>query len=191
MEADWEVEIGPGAPIIDASWAGLVDLRQRPELAPGLPEVDALPGLAEGLMRLNGAGSPVWTAKCDVWVVPNADELDPYELDADPGSVAAAAACYIDLLPGASGPWSEPETAATWCRRFCDQLSSAKLSNCRVDLIVRRAVMALETDVLESGSVGITAYLTACGGTEEEANQMLGRALRAFTGALAGDSTLK
>ena len=31
MEADWEVEVGGGAPVIEALWPGFVDLRSNPE----------------------------------------------------------------------------------------------------------------------------------------------------------------
>jgi len=67
MEADWEVEIGGGAPIIDACWDGLVHLQTAPERAAELPEAADLPRLAEALVRLNAPRSPVWTSKCDVW----------------------------------------------------------------------------------------------------------------------------
>ncbi len=31
MEVDWEVEVGGGAPVIEALWMGFVDLRRNPE----------------------------------------------------------------------------------------------------------------------------------------------------------------
>ena len=37
MEADWEVEIGGGAPVIDACWDGYVDLRFNPRMDSSLP----------------------------------------------------------------------------------------------------------------------------------------------------------
>ena len=68
MEADWEIEIGGGAPIIEAHWSGLVDLRVNPERARLLPEAQQLPALCHALVRLNAPASPVWTSKCDVFV---------------------------------------------------------------------------------------------------------------------------
>src|SRR5487761_1069375 len=47
MEADWEAEIGGGAHVVEAAWAGFVDLRRMPEAVEQLPEAGALPGLAE------------------------------------------------------------------------------------------------------------------------------------------------
>ena len=38
MEADWEIEIGGDAPVIEAHWFGFVDLRIEPSRANELPE---------------------------------------------------------------------------------------------------------------------------------------------------------
>ena len=81
MEADWEFEIGDGAPIIEAAWAGFVDLRRTPERVNELPEVAACPFLAESLVQLNASGSPVWTSKCDFWPEVEQDDFDPDELN--------------------------------------------------------------------------------------------------------------
>ena len=39
MEADWEVEVGGGAPVIEADWPGFVDLRGEPERVNEMEEV--------------------------------------------------------------------------------------------------------------------------------------------------------
>jgi len=104
MEADWEVEIGGDSPVIDACWDGFVDLRSNPNGARELPEAINLPALAEALIHLNGQQSPVWTAKCDAWPIPNASDLDPDELSATSAEAAHGWACYIDLLPR-NGSW--------------------------------------------------------------------------------------
>ena len=68
MEADWEVEIGPGSPIIDALWPGFVDLRRFPGAIGDLEEARRCSALAEALFRLNSEDvSGFWTSKCDVW----------------------------------------------------------------------------------------------------------------------------
>jgi hypothetical protein len=112
MEADWEFELGAdaagqAAPVIDAAWPGWVDLRRSPELARQLPEAAAFPALAEALIRLNSAASPVWSAKCDYWSSLEAGEFDPDELDAPPGCTSHATGCYIDLLPVSEGQWQQ------------------------------------------------------------------------------------
>ncbi len=82
MEADWEVEIGGDAPVIEAEWPGFIDLRMQPSRISDIAEATAFLPLADFLSALNQESSQVWTSKCDVW------EPD-----------LTATACYIDLLP--------------------------------------------------------------------------------------------
>jgi hypothetical protein len=188
MQADWEFEVGEGAPIIDALWPGFVDLRRAPERARSLSETTGFPPLATALEKLNAPPSPVWTVKCDWWPAldPAAIGLDRYELDAPPESMAHAAGCYIDLLPSAGGAWSAQKPAEDAARNLCAVMDRVAVSCCRIDLIVRRAVIAAGRIDL-----GITAYVTACGSSPAEAHKTLARALAAFTDVAANDSTLK
>jgi len=165
MEADWEFEIGGDAPVIDACWAGFVDLRWNADgerdlhaRIRSLAEVDQFPQLAGALERLNSQHSPVWTSKCDFWPVLVAGDFDPDELD----KVAAS------------------------CKDLCARLHAVPLRCCRVDLIIRRASIA--ADVWDTG---ITAYFTACGGTLAEAGLTLEATLDAFAGAIVPRSTLQ
>lgn len=176
MEADWEVEIGGDAPVIDACWPGYVDLVAAPERAAQLPEVRLFPRLAEGLIRLNAGHSPVWTAKCDVW---DAGSFDPYELDAPPGAELAAVACYIDVLPRRSAPWQTPEQVTEWNRAVCARLAGRPLRQCRADLVLRRAWLPPG-----AWGLGVTAYLTACASNRESALDVLGSALSHFATAI-------
>ncbi|HWE85227.1 MAG TPA: hypothetical protein VG267_09805 [Terracidiphilus sp.] len=175
MEADWEFEIGPDAPVIDAAWPGLVDLRDHPDRIREIGETLAA-GLAPALLRLNSPASPVWTAKCDMWE-PGA--VDPDEMDATAGEAAFARACYIDLLPregsGWSGPSLSPSLLEAFCRRLCAALKAIPARNCRVDLVARRAILHAGREAL-----GITAYLTACGSAEDRAAAALAAALAAL-----------
>ena len=175
MEADWEVEVGAGAPVIDALWQGHVDLRLAPEQASQLPEVAVLPALAHALVALNAPASPVWTAKCDLWPV---DEFDPDELDAPRDERLQAIACYIDLLPGAGLQWRDPDEAANWCKGICSRIRSISLRCCRVDLVVRSAIPG--PDRLDDLLYGVTAYLTAAGADAAAASSALSAALAAF-----------
>jgi hypothetical protein len=180
MEADWEVEIGGQAPVIDAHWTGFIDLRLAPQRAWQLPEAAQLPALADTLLRLNSSSSPVWTSKCDVW---RPDTFDPDELDAPPGERNCAVACYIDLLPRAGPssdqPWPDPEQAVAACKTLCARLRAAALRCCRADLIVRQASIAPGRLDL-----GVTAYFTACGSTPAAAAAALAFALAAFVDSL-------
>jgi len=176
MEADWEVEIGGEAPVIDACWEGLVDLRRAPELAAQLSESRQLPALAPALVQLNSELSPVQTSKCDVW---SPGDFDPDELDAHEREGKCALACYIDLLPQADRRWPSADHAIAPCRAICARLHRVLLRCCRADLIVRQARIA-------SGSydLAITAYLTACGPTPDSARATLESALAAFVSAM-------
>jgi hypothetical protein len=176
MEADWEVEIGGQAPVIEAYWTGFIDLRLAPERAQQLHEAAQLPALAHTLVRLNAPSSPVWTSKCDVW---HPDTFDPDELDAPPGRRSCAIACYVDLLPRGDRPWPDPQDAIAACNSLCARLRDVALPCSRADLIVRRAFIA--PGLL---GVGVTAYFTACGSTSEDAAAALASALAAFVDSL-------
>jgi hypothetical protein len=176
MEADWEFEVGGDAPVIEACWAGFVDLRSHPERAGNLPEAAQFPALAKALARLNAADSPVWTSKCDLWPHLEADEFDSDELDAPPGCTAYAMGCFIDLLPKSNQQWALPAKA---CKRICGLLHAVPLGCCRADLVIRRAFITPELMDL-----GVTAYLTACGESSAAAAKTLEAALATFTDAL-------
>ena len=176
MEADWEVELGGGAPVIEPLWPGFVDLRLSPESAHRLQEIAQLPRLAEVLIRLNGEGSPVWTSKCDVWTV---TEFDPDELDSTREQALHGAACYVDLLPKNDQQWVTPAATNAWCRNLCRILQACPMRCCRADLVVRRSAL-----LREPIDLGITAYVTACGPTPRSALGVLAAALAAMVDSI-------
>jgi hypothetical protein len=176
MEADWEFEIAPDAPVIDAAWPGFVDLRREPERVAELSEQSRLPALRELLLDLNAEGSGLFTSKCDVW---NPGEVDADELDADRGSAACALACYVDLLPAEQDAWRTPESCAAWARRMCACVAEAPLRNCRMDVVIRQAFLTATAT-----GVGVTCYITGCGTSDGEAAESLSGGLRAFSHAL-------
>ena len=176
MEADWEFEIGPGASVIDAHWEGFVDLGAHPERASALQETADLPALAEALILLNSAGSPVWTSKCDFWPIDlGENHLDPDELDAPSGTLTSAHACYMDLLCRPAHLWSDPHVPERYCVALYARLRSIPLRSCRADLVIRKAVL------IDSAVFGITAYLTACGPSAQVSISVLAHALHAFS----------
>ncbi len=172
MEADWEIEIGNDAPVIDACWEGFVDLRHAPSRVAEISETRRLPGLAEALVRLNAIASPVWTSKCDVWKV---EEFDPTELNADEKGASWAVAVYIDLLPRSDQQWTFPAMAEASCKHLCRALDEIPLRSCRADFVVRRALITPAV-----ADLGITAYLTACGSSQANAVRQLTAAVSAM-----------
>jgi hypothetical protein len=179
MEADWEFEMDGDAAVIDAAWAGFVDLRLAPERVRELAEVAAFPALGLALQRLNGPTSSVWTAKCDFWPTLEPGTWDPDEMDAAPEEACYGTGCYIDLLPRSNQQWTFPGQIERDCRALCARLQTIPLRACRVDLIVRRAWITPNL-----ASTGITAYGTACGPTEASATERLAACLSAFTAAI-------
>jgi hypothetical protein len=180
MQADWEFEADSDAPVIDACWAALVDLRGAPDRAMDLKEAREFPALGAALAQLNAPASPVWTSKCDYFTKLEPSEFDLDELDAVDGNAAHGAGCYIDLLQRAATQWPEPNAAAETCRGLCGLLREVPLRSCRVDLVIRSAVIAPDRMDL-----GITAYLSACGATPAAATATLAEALTAFAGAVS------
>lgn len=177
MEADWEFEIGGDAPVIAAHWSGFVDLRANPERVAKLSECRELPGLADALVRLNAANSPVWTSKTDVFIP---EQVDPDEMDASGDEVAYAIACYIDMLQRTGRPWNDSAEAEQACRELCAGLRQKQLECCRIDIVVRKAAEA------DNNQLGATVYLTACGPTFIEAKWLLGKCLDVFAEAVVG-----
>jgi hypothetical protein len=176
MEADWEVEIGGDAPVIDARWEGRVDLRRTPELAAQLPETREFPALARALAYFNSEGSPFWTSKCDIWIP---GLLDPDELEATREEAKCVLSCYIDLLPSTQARWATPEQAVAECRSICARLRMVPLRCCRADVVVRQSFLG------QGGAgVGVTAYLTSCGATPDSARATLALTLNQLVNAV-------
>jgi len=165
MEADWEVEIGGGAPVIEALWPGFVDLRSHPDRIGEIAEVATFPPLAELLRVLNSPESPVWTSKCDVW------EPEP-----------AALAIYIDMLPSGGAVFSERQQAEDFCRANVARLRATALPQSprehSIDLVIRQAVVG------GAEGFGITAYLGAKGAVNKEAETALAALMAGFADAL-------
>jgi hypothetical protein len=165
MEADWEVEIGGGAPVIEAEWAGLIDLRGDPERMVEIAEVAAFPPLGTLLLALNDARSPLWTSKCDVW------EPEP-----------AALASYIDMLPREGKVFAQWQLAEAFCREYVARLvkiaTPGQSLGCSIDLIIRQAVAG------EADGFGITAYLSAKAACRADAEVALAAVMAAFADAL-------
>ena len=180
MEADWEVEIGGDAPVIDVDWPGFVDLRAFPEKVGELVEAACFPALASLLQSLNSSGSPVWTSKCDVWRT----ETD-------------TPACYVDLLPRDENIFNSWNRVETLCRDWISRLISPEQahgvqsgvhpvvlvsgdseSEAAITLVIRRAITR------RARGFGITAYMSA--GAQNPSQQALEAAMFAFSNAVLG-----
>ena len=182
MEADWEIEVGGGAPVIEAVWPGFVDLRRSPDAIVEISEAAAFPALAVLLLALNEFKSQLWTAKCDLWE-PDPNEVPAMALTAAPtaeisGDKPVALACYVDLLPVEGQVFAQWPQAEVLCRAWIARLAPLPLPDCSLELIVRQAL---------AGAVegfGVTAYLSGTGRDRTAAAEALSAALVAFAGAI-------
>jgi hypothetical protein len=183
MEADWEVEIGGGAPVIEVLWPGFVDLRAAPERIVEIAEAATFPPLAGLLLALNAPESPVWTSKCDRW-------------EPEPGALGI----YIDMLPREGELFAEWGQAEAFCREYVSRLGSIAFPECggepgsvwgedssagmgpayTIDLVIRAAVAD------RSEGFGITAYLGARAVTPAEKAAGRMTAAEVLAGAMAG-----
>lgn len=195
MEVDWEVEVGGGAPVIDALWPGFIDLRRSPERLAEIVEAAASPALSGLLRALNGPASPLWTAKCDLWLPENADlKIDQL---AGLGTAAVRAeplalACYVDILPCDGKVFSQWEQAEALCRSWIALLAAVSLPGAAAELIVRQALAG------QAEGYGVTAYLSAKAESWPAALALFATALDAFAVSLpsvtrpaTGDSKLQ
>jgi hypothetical protein len=177
MEVDWEFEVGGGAPVIEARWAGFVDLRRQPERIKDIHETTDFPPLAALLQALNGTHSPLWTAKCDLWE-PEVKELGGQKAESPADGPEAgmhnALACYVDLLPLAGEVFAQAEQAEVFCRNWVARMAPVPLAECRVDLIIRQAIAG------EAEGFGVTAYLSAMGSDHAAAREALAGTLATF-----------
>jgi len=113
MVADWSVECGAEDAVLVVPWSSngdaagprFIDLRENPYDLDQVAEAEQLPPLMQALRALNVLRSPVFTAKCDAWVLDSEErgelavelDLEDFGADSDGGN-AAGFASYIDLV---------------------------------------------------------------------------------------------
>lgn len=172
MEADWSVDVGPQLDVIDADWEGLVDLRAAPKTVEQIVEAARYRPLAEALVALNAAESPLFTAKCDVWGLAE-NEIDPDEFGAEAGTSHTGMACYIDVLVREPGLYSSFARHEAWAQAVVEHLRELPIECGRVDLVVRGARAG------GAEGFGITLYAAGCGRDSAAAQAAWDAVLRA------------
>ena len=174
MEADWSVEIGADLPVIAVPWEGFIDLRHAPSLASGLEEAATAPALARALVTLNAAISPVFTAKCDLWLL-TPDDIDPLEFGASREQAQQGIACYIDVIARDAGVFASFAAHEAWVRAATAELHEVELPRARVEYVVR----ASRVDDFEGFAV--TLYAAAGAVKEEDVKSVFHDALETAT----------
>jgi hypothetical protein len=114
MVVEWSVECSADDPVLVVPWsraeagaampdttADFVDLRENPYDMDQIPEAEQNPPLMQALRALNAGRSPVFTAKCDAWIL-DAEELEQLQLQLDVSvdgpDARTGFASYIDLV---------------------------------------------------------------------------------------------
>jgi hypothetical protein len=107
MLAEWSAECAADDPVLVVPWqdpnspAAFVDLRLNPYDFDQLPEAEQYPSLMQALRALNAPRSPVFTAKCDAWIM-SPEEVETLQLNLDmaldTADLGTGFATYIDLV---------------------------------------------------------------------------------------------
>jgi hypothetical protein len=108
MDAEWSAECGVDDPVLVVPWSTdadadvqlqFVDLRENPYDLDQIQEAEGHPALLQALRALNAGRSPVFTAKCDAWML-SAEELEHLSLSLGVETAEAheGFASYIDLV---------------------------------------------------------------------------------------------
>jgi hypothetical protein len=148
MQADFSVELGGGAPALEIPWRSndpgvrYYDLKIHPELVVQIPEARAYPELASFLSRINVAGSPLATAKCDVW---SSSKVDPEEeIFGDRKFVS-----YIDLIFVDQSDRYSFEKHESFVQELCRLLGHTPEIAATIELVIRHCYYDQEDSVSE------------------------------------------
>ena len=174
MEADWSVEIGADLPVIAVPWEGFIDLRHAPSLASGLEEAATAPALARALVTLNAAISPVFTAKCDLWLL-TPDDIDPLEFGASREQAQQGIACYVDVVARDARVFASFAAHEAWVRATIAELREIELPRAHVEYVVRAS------SVDDHEGFAVTLYTAACAVTEADVKSIFHDALETAT----------
>src|SRR5215831_15220655 len=217
MQADYVLELGREDPALELPWgmpsllpssspsrtpspceAGgsrYYDLKRNPDLVLQIPEALRSPELSAFLTRINAAGFPLQTAKCDLWY---SQELS---LEEEIFGAAGKFVSYVDLVftEDQAAP-SEPDgvTSATstakrlaleqheaLAKSLCALLKRAPEMKAAIELVIRRCYYHPEGNS-EDSSDGfcISAYVSGFGDDQPEARQRWSIAIKLLQHAL-------
>lgn len=186
MQAEYDVELGREDPALELPWSsedGAVryhDVKGHPELVLRIVEAEAFPELGAFLRRMNAAGFPLQTAKCDVW----------YSQEISVEEEIFGAACklvsYVDLVFTAEDARASFERHEDLAQRICQLLQRAPEIAATVAFVVRRCYYhGSENDPDESTSgFCLTAYVSGFADEENGARKRWAIALTLLQNAL-------
>ena len=212
MVAEWSVECSTEDPVLVVPWtvkeavseagadpgaasaaAGVqtlgdfVDLRENPYDLDQIPEAELYPPLMQALRALNAPRSPVFTAKCDAWVL-DADELEELRTRLDIAedahdSAAAGFASYIDLIWRDRSLFASFHQSEQLLHRLARLAAPIDQPAAMLDCVLRPAMV--DITVPQEG-FAITLYIKALGPDAFTARQEWAAALEAAVALLRG-----
>jgi hypothetical protein len=172
MQADYSVALMEEDPALEMPWASddgsvrYFNLRLHPDLLVNVPEAAHHPELSAFLGRINAAGFPLESAKCDAWFD---RELTP---DEDVFGANCKFVSYVDLLFSDESQRFSLDAHARLAEYLCDLLQRAPEMAAAAEFVVRHCHYHAEGQEPES-RIGfcLTSYATGYGDSEEEARQ--------------------
>jgi hypothetical protein len=185
MQADYSVELGREDPALELPWQSedgtsrYYDLKHHPESLAQIPEGSSYPELKAFLVRINAAGFPLQTAKCDAWA---SREISPEE---EIFGAAVKFVSYVDLVFAADEPRLSLDDHEALAKSLCGLLQRAPEMSASVELVIRRCYYHPDRNPTRSADgFCITAYVSGFGEGEAEARQRWGIALTLLQHAL-------
>ena len=190
MFAEWSAECSAEDAVLVVPWqdpdgsAAFVDLRQNPYDFDRLPEAEEYPPLMQALRALNAPRSPVFTAKCDAWVM-GAEELQAVGIDLDlPSDVAEMRngfCSYIDLVWRERGVFASFHHQEQQMHRLMRLAGPLDFPYALLNCVIRPAFVDL-TGPQEGFAVSL--YVKAVGADQDSAAQNWAGALEGVVSVL-------
>ncbi len=190
MLAEWSVECSAEDPVLVIPWkdpdgnAAFVDLRADPYDFDAIPEAEQYPPLMQALRALNASRSPVFTAKCDGWILTGTDLAHlQLELDVPATEAPAGFASYIDLVGRERSLFTSFPQHEQMLRRLIRLATPLDLPSAMLDCVLRPALNDL--DGPQEG-FAISLYIKAVGPDPQTAMDEWARALEAVVALIRG-----
>jgi hypothetical protein len=197
MVSDWSVECSAEDPVLVVPWSSnsdqaaphFVDLRENPYDLDQIAEAEQHPPLMQALRALNAARSPVFTAKCDAWVL-DPEEMEDLAMELDVSDHGAehaeqpertGFASYIDLVWRDRTIFASFHQSEQLLHRLTRLAAPLDHPNAMLDCVLRPALVDF-TGPREGYS--ITLYIKALGSDPDAAREAWSAALQAVVGLL-------
>jgi hypothetical protein len=189
MVAEWSVECGPNDPVLVVPWSAgpeaasptlgphFIDLRQNPYDLDQIPETDQHPALLQSLRALNANRSPVFTAKCDAWIM-DQEELAALHLllECEETDLTHGFTSYIDMIWRERSLFVSSHQHEQLLHRLVRHAEPLDLPHAALDCVLRPALVDL-TGPQEG--FALTLYVKALGADAADAYRNWGEALAA------------